>query len=166
MSIASSAGRIGESISSGGTSTWLRLALRSGLAARVLTLAVVAGAMVAPFLATMILDPHALDSLQADVPPLLMLSPILPALLAIDIGMRETMPAPEALRVIVPAIGYGLLAVALWIAVEVRCIQARRLLAARRANLLARLAPAAAPAAADPSHAPAPTSAPDGAPAP
>lgn len=142
--------------------TWLRLALRSGLAARVLTLAVVAGAMVAPFLATMILDPHALERLEADVPPLLMLSPVLPALLAIDIGMRNTMPADEALRVVVPAIGYGLLALALWLAVEVRCIQARRLLAARRANLLARLAPA--PAAPEPSLAPTPTSAPDGAP--
>lgn len=146
--------------------TWLRLMLRNGLAARVLTLAVLAGAVLLPFLGTMILDPHALDRMDREIPPLLMISPLLPDILAIDVGLEHDMPAYETFRVIVPVMGYGLCALALWIAVEVRCVRARRLLAERRARLLARVAPPA-PAHASPApDATTPDAAPDAAPLP
>jgi hypothetical protein len=126
---------------------WLRLVLRNGLASRVLTLALVAGAVMVPLLVTLILAPNALERLDTEVPPLFMLSPILPTVLALAIGLENDLQVPEAFRVVVPVLGYGLLAVALWIAVEVRGVRARRLMDERRRRLASLGQPPPAPTA-------------------
>lgn len=126
--------------------SWLRLMLRNGLAARVLALALIAGAVLLPFLVTLVIDDDALGRLDREVPLPMMLSPLLPTILGFAIGLERDMHPMEALRVVVPAIGYGLVAVAAWIAVEARCVQAKRMLADRRRRLLERVTAAAAPA--------------------
>ncbi|MDQ3034961.1 MAG: ABC transporter permease, partial [Myxococcota bacterium] len=118
--------------------SWLRLALRNGLAARVLTLALIAAAVLLPFLVTLVIDDDALGRLNREIPLPMMVSPLLPTILGIAIGLERDMLPLEAMRVVVPAIGYGLLAVAAWIAVEARCVIARRAMAERRRRLIAR----------------------------
>lgn len=121
---------------------WLRLVLRNGLAARIVTLAVLGAAFVVPMLGTLIMAPSALDRLDLEIPPWFSFSPVLPALVAggLTLGDRHRLPEHEAWRVLLPVLGYGLLALALWIAVEVRCVQARRRHAERRRRLMQRSA--------------------------
>ena len=127
--------------------TWLRLVLRSGLAARMLTLAFFGAACLAPLLVSMLLDPNSLDRLDVTAPPLpMLLSPLLPTIVAL-VGAHGAPPS-WAWMVAVPVAGYGGLALVLWIAVELRCRTARRLAAERRERLLARTAAAPAPEAA------------------
>ncbi|UJR79736.1 ABC transporter permease [Sandaracinus amylolyticus] len=117
---------------------WLRLVLRNGLAARVLTLALLSAAVLLPFLMTLVIDDDALSRLNREIPAPLMLSPLLPTILAFDIGVERDMPLWEATRALVPALGYGLLAVAAWIAVEARGAAARKTMEERKQRLVAR----------------------------
>ncbi|AKF07668.1 ABC transporter permease [Sandaracinus amylolyticus] len=146
-------------------SAWLRLVLRNGLAARVLTLALLSAAVLLPFLMTLVIDDDALSRLNREIPAPLMLSPLLPTILAFDIGLEHDMPLWEATRALVPAVGYGLLAIAAWIAVEARGVAARKAMQERKQRLVARseaerAARASTPPLAPPS-APADATAPD-----
>ncbi|MBX3272768.1 MAG: hypothetical protein KF729_21075 [Sandaracinaceae bacterium] len=131
--------------------TWMRLVLRHGLAARIVTLAVVAAAAVAPFLVAILLDTRAMDELSESAPLTVHFSAVYPVILAAQLN---DLPSARALahlgHLAVPLIVYGLLALACWATVEARVRGARAASERRRAQL------AEAAASIRPSH-PAPS---------
>lgn len=115
--------------------TLMRLVLRHGLAARVVTSAVIAGLAVAPFMVAMVVDPHSLDRLSERAPLVAHFSAIYPLILGAQLNDLGPVEAFASLaRLSVPCVTYGLLALACWAAVEARVRQARRIVEARRAR--------------------------------
>ncbi len=130
-----------------GLVAWLRQTLRNAMAARVLAMAAMAALVMLPFLVTLILEPRALDRLDRDIPTLVYLSPMLPTILGVAVGVEQDMHPEEALAVIITVVGYGLLALVAWIAVEAQVVLARRRTEERQARWAA---PVSASAAATP----------------
>jgi ABC-type transport system involved in multi-copper enzyme maturation permease subunit len=116
-----------------GLAAYLRAMLRNGLAARVLALAVLFGAIVVPLLAQLVWDPRAFDRLDGHTPMLIRLTPISPTILAIQLAADE-IPAWRAWEVLVPGVLYGLLALLFWVLVEARVRVVRQAVAAHRAR--------------------------------
>ncbi len=119
--------------------TWMRLVLRHGLAARVITASVIAAAAIAPFMLALIFDPRSMDRLDQEAPLVVHFSAIYPAILAAQLNDMSWYEAlGNLLRLAVPTVTYGLLAVACWATVEARVRGARKLTERRRAELAAR----------------------------
>jgi len=113
----------------------MRLTLRHGLAARVVTSAVIAGLAIGPFMLAMVLDPHSLDRLSERAPLITHFSAIYPLILGAQLNDLDAVGAFANLaRLSVPCVTYGLLALACWATVEARVRRARRAVAARRAR--------------------------------
>ncbi|MFW5920788.1 MAG: ABC transporter permease [Polyangiales bacterium] len=98
---------------------WLRSVLRSGIAARALSLALLFAVSILPFLMQLIVDVNALEDLDDQIPPLIMIAPALPSILGVNIS-SEDMNAGRALMVVIPAALYGAAAMLLWTMLEVR----------------------------------------------
>lgn len=121
---------------------WMRLVLRHGLAARVITASVIAAAAIGPFLIGLVLGPSSLDRLSEEAPLLAHFSAIYPIVLAAQINDMEPVQAfGNLLRLAVPGVTYGLLALACWATVEARVREARRVTEQRRAALAKKDAP-------------------------
>jgi ABC-type transport system involved in multi-copper enzyme maturation permease subunit len=130
-----------------GLATTLRLALRNGGAARALSIAIYGGAIFAALILAAALDLDALDHLDRDVSPIFALSPMGPAFCAGIISDRSgSIQMDHWMLLIVSSIGYGFLAAAFWIGVEVRVASAKRAVAERRGRLEAKLAAMTRPA--------------------
>jgi ABC-type transport system involved in multi-copper enzyme maturation permease subunit len=110
---------------------WLRIALRHGLAARVLSLSVVLALAILPFLVALVISPDSLDDLD-DVSPFpirfSVLEPLMIAIQMVDGRYDEY----AAAGIVFPAATYGLFATAFVVLVETRVISARRASAKRR----------------------------------
>ncbi len=130
--------------------TAMRLVLRSGASARVLTIAVFVSIMLIAMTLMAVLDIDALDRLDTRVHPLAALMPFGPAMCAIVIADVHDVSDPRLLEhwsfIAVAAVGYGMLTLALWMFVELRCARARRMVAARKTALEERLAVTTRPA--------------------
>lgn len=110
----------------------LRLALRSGAAARVAALSIVLAASVLPFLIALLIDVRAIRDLDRETPLLIMLSPVHPAI----VGARMLEEHVYSVVELAVSVGlYGTLAAALAVMVEVAVRRARRDDAARRARV-------------------------------
>lgn len=120
----------------------LRVILRSGVAARVLTLAIVLAFIILPFLFSVIIDPGSLDDLDDTVPFLVRLSPVFPSILSASIASDGE--SWRVIEVLITAIVYGLGALLFWGALEgrVRSIKSKVVeqRAARDATIAARAA--------------------------
>ena len=111
---------------------WVRIRSRSGLAARVATLASLAAASVLPFLVALLIDIDAIRHLDRETPLIVMLSPLHPVVIAARAMENRMADAPEAAI----SLGlYGALAVAFVVLVEVPVRRLARDDAARRARL-------------------------------
>lgn len=118
--------------------TWMRMLLRHGFAARVVTLALLSALTVGPVLLALILDPDSLDRLDRSAPLVAHFSAFYPMLLAGQIAEHSSATYEHLLRLAVPVTTYGLLAVACWATVEARVRAARKWTDARRASFAAR----------------------------
>ncbi len=104
--------------------SWLRGVLGSGAAARLLSGAGAALFAVVPLVVTLVIDPNSLES--GKVPLAAYFSPLLPAMLA---GDDTTSPG-----VIIVTLGlYGPFAFAMWLALELRVRNVKKVVDARRA---------------------------------
>jgi len=112
---------------------WLRVMLRNGIASRVLTIATLLTVAILPFLMALIIDPDSLEHLSSDLPFVVQLSPLAPAILGVAVA-DGTATSASALLVVVPTALYGLTAVLFWTLVEARVVAVRKLDAARRAE--------------------------------
>jgi hypothetical protein len=125
------------------TAAWLRSILRNGAAARMLStvlfIAMVFGSMVV----ASVLDPRAMDRLDNDVNPIIGLSPVGPFVVALRFVDGSPPDDAELATAAVACLVYGLLALALWLLVEVRARQVAALVEDHRAKLLVRLGPVA-----------------------
>ena len=106
--------------------TWLRIVLRSGIAARVLAFAAICAMAIVPFLFALIIDPDSLDRLDDEIPLMVTLSPLLPTILSINVADGELSGFSSAI-VLVTAVVYGCLAAFFWVLVEARCAKVKRL---------------------------------------
>ncbi|MCB9595207.1 MAG: ABC transporter permease [Sandaracinaceae bacterium] len=128
--------------------TWMRLVLRHGLAARVITISVVAAAAIAPFMFALVIDPHSVDRLGDEAPLLVHFSSVYPVILAAQLNdLGELDAFANLFRLAVPGVTYGLLALACWATVEARVRGTRKLVERRRAQFAASDATAVAVAA-------------------
>jgi len=133
------------------TAAWLRALLRNGAAARLLAVVLFTGLTFGSMVGAAVMNPRVIDTLDHYVPPLVGMSPIGPMVLA-GRSLGHDMPSTEELSTGLAACAvYAGLALALWLAVEVRARQVRKLVDAHRAQLLARLGPAPKSAAEVPS---------------
>jgi len=110
---------------------WVRIGSRSGLAARVATLASLAAASVLPFLVALLIDIHAIRHLDRETPYVVMLSPLHPVVVAARVMENRAGDAAEV------AISLGLyagLAMAFVVLVELAVRRLAREDAARRAR--------------------------------
>ncbi|MGE0788973.1 MAG: ABC transporter permease [Sandaracinaceae bacterium] len=98
--------------------SWFRLSLRHGLAARVLTTAILFAFAILPFMLVLVVDTYALDAMPRRIPGLLQPSIVYPFLLATHIV--ETGAVQDAWRVVIPIALYGLPALGLWLLIEGR----------------------------------------------
>jgi len=113
----------------------MRLTLRHGLAARVVTSAVIAALALGPFMVAMVIDPRSLDRLSEHAPLITHFSAIYPLFLGAQLNDLPPLEASmHAVRLSVPCVTYGLLALACWAMVEARVRRARRIVEARRAR--------------------------------
>jgi hypothetical protein len=112
-------------------SAWVRIGSRSGLAARVATLASLAAASVLPFLVALLIDIHAIRHLDRETPYVVMLSPLHPVVVAAR-AMENR--AADAAEVVVSLGLYGGLAIAFVVLVELAVRRLAREDAARRAR--------------------------------
>ena len=106
--------------------TWLRIVLRSGIAARVLAFAAICAMAIVPFLFALIIDPDSLDRLDDEIPLMVTLSPLLPTILAVNVADGELSPFSSAM-VMVTVVVYGCLAAFFWVLVEARCAKVKRI---------------------------------------
>jgi hypothetical protein len=115
----------------------LRVILRNGVAARVLALGALFGALLLPLLMTLVIGSASFEHMDLSVPALMHISPVMPTILAAGIVGRGQ---PErVVEVLTPVIVYGLLALLFWVVLEqrVRSIAAKvSLMRARRDELL------------------------------
>jgi hypothetical protein len=111
---------------------WLRIVLRSGIAARVLSLAGFVAACILPFLFALILDPDSFDRISGALPIPLHVSPVQPSMVG-ALVLDGDMSHAAALQVLIPTVFYGVLAFFFWTLVEVRVHKVRREDDARRA---------------------------------
>lgn len=129
--------------------TTIRLTLRSGASARVLstasflTIGLVAGVLMTA------MDIDAIDRLDRHIHPLMALTPFGPAMCAVLISDIHDAADPRLFEhwslLGVAAAGYGMLTLAMWMFVEARVVQARRAVAARKAALEEKLSAASRP---------------------
>lgn len=110
---------------------WLRVSLRSGLAARVLTIAAFAALCIVPFLFSLILDPDSLQRMDDEIPLLVHITPLQPSILGL-LMVEEEVGLADGLLVAIPAVAYGLGAAFFWVLVEAQARSARRADAERR----------------------------------
>jgi len=115
-----------------GLGAYLRVILRSGVAARVLSLAVVFGLIVLPLLASVIVDPDSLDDLDDEIPLLVMASPLCHMFLSVGIG--DGSRADRVFELLAPVTLYGSLAWLFWFLLEVRVRKVHELVRAQRAQ--------------------------------
>lgn len=135
---------------------WLRSLLRNGAAARVLALVLFAGVAFGSMLVATVLDPRAVDRLDDELDPIIGLSPIGPLLGAIRFMDGSGPDEIELGTLALNALVYALLALAMWILVEVRGREVARLVQEHRQKLLAKLGPVPSRAALGPAVATAP----------
>jgi hypothetical protein len=128
------------------TGTTLRLWLRNGAAARALTVALFAGVILLALIVMTAMDPGSFDRLDREVPPLFALSPMGVVTCAVLIANGHDAVGSWALLA-VASLGYAMLAVALWIGVELRVRSAFKLVADRKAKLEGKLSAPTRPAA-------------------
>lgn len=130
--------------------TTLRLLLRNGASARVLSTATFVGILLVALTLTTALDLDAIDRLDRHIHPLLALSPFGPAMCAAVISQINDVSDGRLIEhwsmIGVAAVGYGMVTLAMWIFVEMRATQARGLVASRRAALEEKLSAASRPA--------------------
>ncbi|NOY93943.1 MAG: ABC transporter permease [Deltaproteobacteria bacterium] len=131
----------------------LRVVLRNGVAARVLAVGALFGALLLPLLITLVVDARSFEHMDRSVPLLMHISPMMPTFLAV--GIAKQGGAGRVVEVLTPVIIYGLLGLLFWVLLEqrvrsitlkVEAMRAHRdeLLEARRA-LRPSLAPPEAP---------------------
>ncbi len=129
--------------------TWMRIVLRSGLASRAITSALVGALAVAPFMVALLFEAHSLGRASQTPPPVVHVSTVFPILLATRLSTMEDVDAlANFLRLLVPVVVYGGLGLGLAVAVEVRVRKARELVEQRRARF--ETPPAPPPAAPPP----------------
>jgi ABC-type transport system involved in multi-copper enzyme maturation permease subunit len=130
--------------------TTIRLTLRSGASARVLSTATFLAIGLVAVTLTTALDLDAIDHLDRHIHPLLALTPFGPAMCAALISDIHDVTDPRLVEhwslLAVASIGYGMLALAMWTFVEMRVVQARRAVAARRMALEEKLSVVTRPA--------------------
>lgn len=111
--------------------TWMRMLLRNGLAARVVTCALLGALAAGPFILVLLIDPNSLDRLDRHAPLLINFSAAYPMVLAAQIADGSGLVLESVLRLAVTVIIYGLLALGFWVMVEAR-VRAARMWAAKR----------------------------------
>lgn len=135
--------------------TWLRLALRSGLASRVLTACVFVVAVVFPLIAQLVVDANAFSGIDEAVPLLVQFSPLSSLFVAGALGEGKLDPLGAALA-LAPLGLYAVFALVFWALSSRKVAATRAYHEARRARQSARAAEldrAWAAAAAPPSDA-------------
>ena len=113
--------------------SWLRMVLRHGLAARVLTGALLVALAILPFLFGLIVDPDSIGRLERHAPLSVHFSVAYPLVLAVQVSDQNVGPR-DWLRILVPVVAYGLMAFGFWAVVEARVRVARRDSDLRRAR--------------------------------
>lgn len=108
-----------------GMGAYLRLLLKSGIAARVLTLAVMFFLVVVPFIVALAIDVNSMDRLDDDFPIVMYIDPIAPMIVAVNVA-SDNMGVLEGFAVLVPSSLYGLFGVLFWGLVEARARQAKK----------------------------------------
>lgn len=111
---------------------WLRVVLRSGVAARVLTIAAVLVLIVLPLLTSVIIDSDSLDNLDDDPPFLVRFTPIMHFILGIEIA--DDGQVHRIAEVLVPVVTYGLAAAFFWVLLESRVRRIRTAVNEQRAK--------------------------------
>ncbi len=104
---------------------WLRVNLRSGIAARVLAVAAIGALGIVPFLFSLILDPSSIDRMDDAIPFAVHFSPFQPSILGVLVADGE-MGLAASLQVLLPVVFYGVGAAFFWVLVEARARRARR----------------------------------------
>ncbi len=112
---------------------FLRLVLQSGIAARVLTAAILTAAVALPFVASLLVDPSSLGRLDRSTPLLVTASILEPFLLAVQL-MERHQGLRGLVTLAVPLGLYGTLAIVFAAQVELRVRRAKKSAAARRAR--------------------------------
>lgn len=110
---------------------YARVALRSGVAARVLTAALLFVLTTLPILISLVVDPDRMNDLDERLPLPVLVSPIAHFILAG--GVVADRSVGRALVVVVPVVVYGGLAFFFWALLEARVRKARATLEAQRA---------------------------------
>ena len=111
---------------------WLRVVLRSGIASRVLTLAVLLAMVIVPLLMAVILDPDSLDDIDDDDAPLLVrLTPFMHFILGMEIA--DDGDTWRFVEVAVTVAVYGLAALFFWGLLEARVRKVAGLVKEQRA---------------------------------
>ncbi len=111
---------------------WLRLVTRHAIAARIVAVAVMLVAYIAPVLLSLLADENAFNDLDEHVPVLFKLSPAFPDVIAVQLldGRHGWLHrAPEVAIVVVV---FGGLSLFFWLLIELRVRKVTRLVAARR----------------------------------
>ncbi len=133
----------------------LRLLLRNGGAARVLSVAAFGGVVLAVLILLIAVDTSAFDRVEREVHPLLAMTPMGPVLCAVVIAGIHDPSDPRLYEhwsmIAVAAVGYGFLTLAMWGFTEVRAVQARRMVEERKRALEGKLSAPTRPAEVPPS---------------
>ena len=114
---------------------FVRIVVRSGVAARILANAVFIALVLVPFLIVLVIDAALLERIDEHPPLVVRLTPIFHAILAVNIHQDDT--PRRAVEVVPELLFYGAGALALWLATESRVIAIGKAVAARRQARLA-----------------------------
>jgi hypothetical protein len=102
-----------------GLGAYLRVILKSGIAARVLVIATMFFLVVVPFIVSLAIDQSSMDRLDDDFPFVMYIDPIAPLIVGVNVASGE-MDALQALGVVLPSLLYGLGGVLFWMLVEAK----------------------------------------------
>ncbi|MBO6934117.1 MAG: hypothetical protein JJ863_04060 [Deltaproteobacteria bacterium] len=110
----------------------MRVVIRSGIAARVLSIAMFIGLIILPFLATLLIESGSMSHIDDDPPFLIRFTPIFHMILAWQV--LEDHELHRAVEIAAPLFFYGLLAFVCWLGIEGRVRRVRVLVEKQRAE--------------------------------
>ena len=110
----------------------LRVVIRSGIAARVLSIALFIGLIILPFLVTLLIESGSMRNIDDEPPFLIRFTPIFHMMLGYEI--LDDHELERAVEVAAPLFFYGLMAFVCWLGIEARVRTVRGLVTKQRAE--------------------------------